>query len=298
MHGGASGAVRTASLLALAAAFFPSDARGADRFAATSPGVVSVVVDVASGRVLSATEPRVVAGAATLPGSILKPLFLAAALEQGAVLPETTFFCRRDLRVAGRDLRCTHPQTNVAFDAEQGLAYSCNTYFAEMARRMSPNALLDVAGHYGLGRLPRLFAKENAGFVAAPHGEEDRELFVLGLGGLEVTAAQVAVAYRRLWLEMHGGETQRVLRPVMSGLRDSVEYGMAHNAATPGIEVMGKTGTAAERGQFRTHGWFAGAAHVGGREVIVVVYLPVGNGGDAAAAARRLLLTYERGPSR
>ena len=104
-----------------------------------STPAVGLVVDVKTGRQLAsvkATNER------HAPGSILKPLFLAAALEQHIVLPETTVFCRRNLHISDgtRDwnLACTHPQSDVAFAAKEALAYSCNRYFAELADRIPP----------------------------------------------------------------------------------------------------------------------------------------------------------------
>ena len=89
-------------------------------------------------------------GAPYAPGSILKPLFLAAALEQHEVLPETTVFCRRNLHISdgGQEwnLACTHPQSDVAFAAKEALAYSCNRYFAELGR---PNSTRSDHGHPG-----------------------------------------------------------------------------------------------------------------------------------------------------
>ena len=102
-------------------------------------GAVGVVLDVNTGRLVAAVNPT---DAARSPGSILKPLFLAAALNQHQVLPQTTVFCRRDLRISTGsrewNLACTHPQTDVAFTAQEALAYSCNRYFAALADRMTP----------------------------------------------------------------------------------------------------------------------------------------------------------------
>ena len=42
----------------------------------------------------------------------------------------------------------------------------------------------------------------------------------------------------------------RTLDAVRDGLRDSVRYGMAHNAAVPGMEIAGKTGTASDTAGF------------------------------------------------
>jgi membrane peptidoglycan carboxypeptidase len=112
---------------------------------------VGLVVDVNTGRQLAAVGAT---GERHAPGSILKPLFLAAALEQHQVQPETTVFCRRDLHISDGarewNLACTHPQSDVAFAAKEALAYSCNRYFAELADRISPAQASAVLEHYGL----------------------------------------------------------------------------------------------------------------------------------------------------
>ena len=236
---------------------------------------VGVVVDVKSGRQLAAvraTEER------RAPGSILKPLFLAAALEQHEVLPETTVFCRRNLHISyeGQEwnLACTHPQSDVAFAAKEALAYSCNRYFAELADRIPPAQTSAILEHYGLGQ------------THTPQSQEQKELLVLGVAGISVSPAQMAVAYRKLALELD----QAKAPAVRDGLRDSVSYGMAHNAAVAGMEIAGKTGTAGEGPQGRSHGWFAGFGYLGNEEVVTVVYLPGGNGADAARLAHDFFL--------
>ena len=178
-----------------------------------------MVVDVKSGRQLAAvraTDER------RAPGSILKPLFLAAALEQHEVLPETTVFCRRNLHISyeGQEwnLACTHPQSDVAFAAKEALAYSCNRYFAELADRIPPAQTSAILEHYGLGQ------------THTPQSQEQKELLVLGVAGISVSPVQMAVAYRKLALELD----QAKAPAVRDGLRDSVSYGMAHNAAVRG----------------------------------------------------------------
>jgi hypothetical protein len=104
---------------------------------------------------------------------------------------------------------------------------------------------------------------------------------VLGLEDVEVTPAQLARAYFRLAAQLD--EVPVVRR----GLEGSIAYGMAHNAATPGLTIAGKTGTASDAGQAWTHGWFAGIASRGAERVVVVVYVPRGNGADAAGMAHR-----------
>ena len=89
----------------------------------------------------------------------------------------------------------------------------------------------------------------------------------------------MAAAYRKLFLEpdkMQGNA-------VGQGLKDSVRFGMAHNAAVPGLEISGKTGTTT------SGGWFAGSAPLQ-QHVIMVIYLPGGNGADAARLAQHFFL--------
>ncbi len=236
---------------------------------------VSVVFDVKSGRQLAAVNAI---GERHAPGSILKPLFLAAALEQHEVQPETTVFCRRNLHISDGsrewNLACTHPQSDVAFAAKEALAYSCNRYFAELADRIPPAQASAFLAHYGLGQTP------------IPRSREQKELLVLGVAGIAVSPAQMADAYRKMALELDEGKTPAV----REGLKDSVSYGMAHNAAVPGMEVAGKTGTAGDGPQGRSHGWFAGTGYLGSEEVVMVIYLPGGNGADAARLAHDFFL--------
>jgi stage II sporulation protein D len=242
---------------------------------------VGLVVDVKTGRQLAAVKAT---NERHAPGSILKPLFLAAALEQHEVQPATTVFCRRNLHINDGthdwNLACTHPQSDVAFAAKEALAYSCNRYFAELADRIPPAQASAILEHYGLAP------------ASIPQSREQKELLVLGVAGITVSPAQIAGAYRRLALELD----QSKAPAVREGLRDSVTYGMAHNADVPGMEIAGKTGTAGEEAQARSHGWFAGTGHLDHDEVVVVIYLPLGNGADAARLAHNFFLAASAPP--
>jgi stage II sporulation protein D (peptidoglycan lytic transglycosylase) len=225
-----------------------------------------IVVDVQTGHHLATVNAT---NTQATPGSILKPLFLAPALQQQQVLPTTTVFCRRDLHIRNNsrdwNLACTHPQTTTALAAREALAYSCNQYFAQLADRIPPEQIPSVLERYGLPR-------------QTPHTREQKQLLVLGLSGISVSPEQMATAYRKLALQLDDPK----LKPVRDGLKDSVDYGMAHNASVAGMEIAGKTGTAADA----PHGWFAGIAHLEQADVAIVIYLPHGNGADAATLAQ------------
>jgi cell division protein FtsI/penicillin-binding protein 2 len=231
----------------------------------------AVVLDQASGTVLAQTGPQRPAR----PGSAIKPILLAYALEHGIVRPETTVYCRRNLHIGGRALPCTHPADQPVFTAERALAESCNTWFAELGRRFSGKDLDAALRQSGLPH------EAMAGVSV-----EQRQLAVLGLHGVTVSPLQLAQAYRELLArEPADGLLTR-------GLRGSVNYGMAHPAAVSGVDIAGKTGTASEPGEAWTHGWFAGA--MPGR-LVIVIYLPHADGGTAAGLARRFFAAVANG---
>ena len=229
-----------------------------------------MVLDLKTGHPIATVKPSEAESLRSTPGSILKPLFLAGALQHQQVQPQVTVFCRRDLHIsAGKrdwNLSCTHPQTDVGFDAQEALAYSCNRYFANLADRISPEEARTILEHYGLSP------------TKTPETREEKELLVLGLAGIAVSPTQIATAYRKLALELDDGR----LQAVREGLRNSVRYGMAHNAFVPGIEIAGKTGTTSDTVHGSSHGWFAGIGSLDHEQVVVVIYLPSGNGADAA----------------
>ncbi|HEY4381859.1 MAG TPA: penicillin-binding transpeptidase domain-containing protein [Acidobacteriaceae bacterium] len=201
------------------------------------------------------------------PGSTVKPLLLAYALEHGIVRPEMEVYCRRNLHVGGRALPCTHPADLPVFTAESALAESCNTWFAEMGRRFTAPELEEALTETHL---------PHASMATA--NVEQRQLAVLGLAGVSATPLELANAFREMFLRM---ATNGV---VARGLEDSVKFGMTNPAAVQGARILGKTGTASDAGQAWTHGWFAG--EVPGR-VLIVVYVPRGDGGSAARLAQR-----------
>jgi cell division protein FtsI/penicillin-binding protein 2 len=223
----------------------------------------AVVLDLQTGGVLASAGPPVRA----TPGSAIKPLLLQYALDHNLVRPETEVFCRRDLHIAGRPYPCTHPPDLPVFTAQSALAESCNTWFAELARRFPAPALEAALSET---RLPY-----------APMGTADltqRQLAVLGLRGVAATPLELARAYLTLLKQAPPNG------PVLLGLRDSVAFGMANPAAVPGLPILGKTGTASNPGETQTHGWFAGALP---GQLLIVLYLPHADGGAAARLAHR-----------
>ena len=261
--------------------------------AVTGTPATALVLDVTSGNLL-AIEPS--ANAAQLhsaPGSILKPFFLAAALESGAIQPQTAVICHRNLRILEHNLACSHPQSGIAFNAEEALAYSCNNYFADLAGRLSASQAVAVLRNYGFGQPSSAFSATAS--LRTPTNREDTQLLALGVKGILVSPVEVGVAYRKLALKLNNSAFSSTLAPVEQGMLNSVRYGAAHNADVSGVHLAGKTGTASDPGQAWTHGWFAGIAGEGSSRFVVVVYLPHGNGADAATIAHHFFVALKDG---
>src|SRR5271169_2953911 len=68
----------------------------------------TVVIDVATGKVLAAYHLDVAARRLALPGSAIKPFTLLTLLEAGKVDQQTVLMCQRPLTIGGHRLDCTH----------------------------------------------------------------------------------------------------------------------------------------------------------------------------------------------
>jgi cell division protein FtsI/penicillin-binding protein 2 len=185
-------------------------------------------------------------------------------------------------------LDCTHPPAP-PFDAREALTWSCNSYFAEVARTMQPGELGQILRPTGLLGITGLAREEAVAEFREPHMVDDTQLAMLGVEGVRVTPLELAVAYRWLALELAAHSDTGASQVVRAGLQDSANFGMAGQASLDGVPVLGKTGTAEGAATSRTHGWFAGLAPAGTPQVIVVVYLPAGRGADAARVGGELL---------
>jgi cell division protein FtsI/penicillin-binding protein 2 len=262
----------------LRAQVLPQDAqRTLDRATRGTPAV-ALVLDVRAGHILAAA--RLNKAVRSTPGSVLKPFFLMHALQHELMQPQTTVMCRRTLTITGRNVDCTHPQSETVLDAEQALAYSCNSYFAELAKRFAPDEAAGTLRYYGIQETP-------PGITATVDATvEQMQLLILGLEGVSITPFELADAYRKLAGQLVKLPPDSPMQAVERGLEDSVAYGMAHNAHVDGLSIAGKTGTASDHGQSWTHGWFVGFVPAKSPKVVVVVYLPRGNGADAAHLAQ------------
>ena len=249
----------------------------------------AVLLDVHNGRVLAAYHADVAARRVARPGSSIKPFTLLALLQAGKVDAHTALVCKHPLSIAGHKLDCTHPDIPEPLGPAAALAYSCNSYFTSVVKRLTSEQLRDSFVRAGFTSVTHLEPKEASGAVALAESPEELQLQAIGEWGVTVTPLELARAYRALALLSQKNSDAKVTTLLFEGLQESVSYGMAHAAqpASP-LKVAGKTGTApADEGPW-THGWFAGYAPAENPEVVVVVFLEKGHGSDAAALASKI----------
>jgi penicillin-binding protein 2 len=261
----------------------------AERTMSGHPGAL-VVEDVNSGTILASVDLQLAAHGLERPGSTLKPFVLMALLEAQKVNPEDRLLCRRPLIIGGARMDCTHSANVTHLNADDAIAYSCNSYFAQVAPRLGELELVQALRRAGFDSPSGLASGEATGRIGKPATRAQLELEALGDDGIEVTPLELLEAYRRLALRRRGGNSG----PVFDGLEHSVTYGMAHAVNVDGMKVAGKTGTASSSRSARTHGFFAGYAPADKPEIAVVVFLERGRGMDAAALAQPVFAELAR----
>jgi cell division protein FtsI/penicillin-binding protein 2 len=222
------------------------------------------------------------------PGSTVKTFVLLKLLETGKARPSDLFVCPRQVRVGGRRIDCTHPELPGPIDPADALAWSCNAYFAEVARRLTPAELHEALERAGLETYTGLTPDEGHGQLLPADTQERLQLQALGHWGVTTTPAALLYSYIRL----AGRRDDPNVRLVWQGLERSVAFGMAHAAHVDKMQIAGKTGTASDGPGGPTHGWFVGLAPAADPEIAIVVYLERGRGADAAALAQPVFAAY------
>ena len=254
----------------------------------SSPDVRIVIIEREAGAIIASHQLKAASRTLAAPGSVLKPLLLYRSIQTGQWAPSNRVACNRKLVIGRHELTCSHPEVP-PFDAREALAWSCNRYFAAMARALRPGQMRNLLEPTGVLGPTRLTAGEAVADFREPSSLEEKQLTVLGVSNIRITPLELAVAYRWLANEMAKHSESTAAQTIAAGLRASTEFGIASGAGVGGVSVAGKTGTAEGAQSSRTHGWFAGLAPAENPQVVIVVYVPSGRGADAAHVAGEIL---------
>lgn len=161
-----------------------------------------------SGDPLHPMENRAVSGQYP-PASTYKMIVAAAALQEGLITPETTFFCNGFYELGNRTYRCWHKGGHGQVSLHRALVQSCDVYFYNVGKLLGVDKLAEYARHFGLGaptgvQLPR----EKRGLIPTRDWKQARlkepwqigETISVSIGqGYNLaTPLQLAVAYSAL----------------------------------------------------------------------------------------------------
>jgi cell division protein FtsI (penicillin-binding protein 3) len=234
------------------------------------------------------------------PGSVIKALTVAAALENGIDPNVVIHTSPGTMPLAGHVIRDVHDYGDVSL--ERLLAKSSNIGATKLALGMDNAAFHDTLRRFGFGESTGSgFPGESSGVLPAPRGWGQLEKATISYGyGLSVTPLQIAQAYAALANEgrlnpptfVKGGTTPgrqaidpRIARHVLGLLQSVTEAGgSATRAAITGYQVAGKTGTSRT---FRAGGYdkkyislFAGVVPVDHPKFATVVVIQNPRGHD------------------
>ncbi len=235
-----------------------------------------LVASARTGRLRAAHDLRDARRLRLLPGSAIKPWTALALLRSGVVTGRERIECRRVVPGYGPRFACSHPPLARPFGLRTALAESCNYFFLTVSQRLPRSAWIGTLASYGLHPDPY-------------SSRQNLPLMAIGVAGIHVTPWTLLQAWRKLvWRMSHSDDPD--LQLVRQGLIECVRNGTGRAAGVPGWQVMGKTGTAAEVPDGRTHAWFLAAAPAQDPRILVLVATATGSGeGDAAVIAGRVL---------
>jgi penicillin-binding protein 2 len=143
------------------------------------------------------------------PGSTYKIIVAAAALEEGLITPETTFYCNGTFALGDRVFRCWQAKGHGNVNLHRAIVESCDVYFYNLGKLLGVDRIAAYARAFGLGAplgidLPR----EKGGLIPTKQWKLSRlreswqmgETISLAIGqGFNlVTPIQLANAYATL----------------------------------------------------------------------------------------------------
>ncbi len=276
------------------------------------------------------------------PGSVFKPIIAIAGLEEGIFNKNFSVFCRGSAIYYGRAFHCLAKEGHGSIALEEAIAKSCNIFFYEVGKQLGISKIAECGRTLGLGERTGVdLPAERSGVMPSPEWKMEtygskwyagETISVsIGQGAVSTTPLQIlravsAIATGGLLTTPHvflraegdsGNNKQWPIRQVpiskekfariREGMWRSVnDYGTGYNAAIPGLDICGKTGTSqvissetkrqlpAGQEEIQDHSWFAGFGPRDNPEIAVVVFIEHGGKGGIASAplAKQVFMAY------
>ncbi|MBP3629291.1 MAG: PASTA domain-containing protein [Anaerotignum sp.] len=218
------------------------------------------------------------------PGSVYKPLVVAAALEEGVITKNSTFYCGGKITVADRDIGCHLKSGHGMVTVEDIMAQSCNPGVIQIAQKLGAEKMYKYQREFGFGQKTGIdLPGEAEGLLHTKSAIGPTELATIAFGQtFNSTTMQMATAFSAL---INGGnlvkpyvvsqivdddgsvvmeQDTEVVRKVISqktsdyirtALKATVDHGTAKKIAIPGYSIGCKTGTAEQGDRSRDDLW-------------------------------------------
>ena len=154
--------------------------------------------ELAQSRALDALWKNYVTTTIYEPGSTMKPLTVAAALEEGLVTAGSTFTCRGYETVDGVDIEChVYPSSHGIINLKQAVVSSCNPALMQISFRMGSTLLSKYQEFWGFGAKTGVdLPYEDAGLLIDADSMSTIDAATNAFGqNLDVTIVQMAAAY-------------------------------------------------------------------------------------------------------
>jgi penicillin-binding protein 2 len=143
------------------------------------------------------------------PGSTFKMMTAIAALEAGVITPEQRVGCRGHVELGDAKFHCWKKGGHGPVDLIDGIKYSCDVYFYELARRTGIDKIAEVAKRFGLGQIVGIdLPNEKSGLIptrawkratlGAAWAQGESLVNGIGQGYITTTPLQLAVMTARL----------------------------------------------------------------------------------------------------
>lgn len=207
------------------------------------------------------------------PGSIFKPMLVAAALEEGVITPNSSFQCNGYTDIGGYRIKCHLVSGHGNINVEQIMAQSCNMGVIQIANLLGADKFYEYQREFGFGDYTGIdLPGEAAGQLHSKESIGPTELATMSFGQtFNCTSIQVIAAFSSL---INGGNLVKphvvsqivdadgnvvlendteVVRRVISektsaymrtALKATVENGLAKKLQIDGYSIGCKTGTA------------------------------------------------------
>lgn len=109
------------------------------------------------------------------PASTYKPVVAAAALEEGLITPETSFYCNGAFQMGDRAFRCWQEKGHGHVNLHRGIVESCDVYFYNLGKMLGVDKIAAYARAFGLGSpLGIDLTREKSGLIPTKQWKLDR----------------------------------------------------------------------------------------------------------------------------